>query len=253
MIALKSPEEIEILREANQIVARVMQRLAEMIHPGVETIVLDREAERMIAAAGGRPAFKGYRGFRHTLCVSVNEELVHGIPSARRLKEGDIVSIDCGVFYRGFCGDHAWTFPVGHVSEKARNIMRAGEKALALAIEKMRVEKRLFDISAAVQEFAEGEGYSVVRDFVGHGIGKELHEEPQLPNFGTAGTGMRLKAGLVLACEPMINEGTPDVRTLDDGWTVVTADGRLSVHFEHSVAITEKGPDILSRWKENDG
>lgn len=249
MIYLKSPEEIEIMRRANQIVVAVMRALKEKIAPGVTTLALDQLAEKMIAQAGGKPAFKGYRGFPAALCVSINEELVHGIPSERRLKEGDIVSIDCGVSCQGFFGDHAWTFPVGKISPAARKILAAGEKALAAGIVKMQSGARLYDVSAAVQEAAEGDGYSVVRDFVGHGIGKELHEDPQLPNFGEKGTGIRMKPGLVLAFEPMICEGNYAVRTLPDGWTVVTKDGKLTVHFEHSVAITAAGPDILSRWE----
>lgn len=250
MIYLKSPEEVEAMRRANQIVVRVMQTLREKIHAGMSTAEMDQLAETIIQTAGGKPAFKGYRGFPSTLCISINEELVHGIPSKeRRLKEGDIVSIDCGVLKEGVYGDHAWTFPVGQVSERAKRILAIGEKALAIGIEKMKIGGRLYDISAAVQEWVEQQGFSVIRDFVGHGIGRELHEEPQLPNFGTAGTGIRLKRGLVLAFEPMIGEGGYEVQTKEDGWTVVMKDGKLSVHFEHSVAITEAGPDILSRWE----
>lgn len=249
MIYLKSPSEIETMRSANQIVVKVMKAVSQAIRPGIATRELDAQAEQIILEMGGKPAFKGYRGFPATLCISVNEELVHGIPGERQLKEGDIVSIDCGVLKNGFYGDHAWTFPVGRISERAKKILEVGEKALGLGIEQMVVGNRLFDISAVVQNFVEREGFSVVRDFVGHGIGQALHEEPQLPNFGTAKTGLRLKPGLVLAFEPMVNEGTYEVKTLADGWTVVTKDGKLAVHFEHSVAITERGPDILSRWE----
>ncbi|MDO8526215.1 MAG: type I methionyl aminopeptidase [Deltaproteobacteria bacterium] len=249
MIYLKSQDEIEKMRLANQAVVKVMREIRELIKPGVTTLELDKIAEAIVIKEGGKPAFKGYRGFAHTLCVSINDEVVHGIPGKRFLKDGDIVSIDCGVIKSGFYGDHAWTFPVGQVSEEAKKILEVGEKSLYLGIEQMQVDNRLFDISAAVQSYVEQEGFSVVRDFVGHGIGKELHEEPQLPNFGTRGTGMRLKAGLVLALEPMVNAGTYDVLTLEDGWTVITKDGKLSVHFEHSVAITKEGPDILSRWE----
>ncbi len=248
MIYLKSPEEIEKLRKANRIVVKVMQALRGIIRPGVTTLALDETAEAIIAGEKARPAFKGYRGFPKTLCVSINEEVVHGIPGKRKLVEGDIVSIDCGVYHEGFYGDHAWTFPVGLVSEGANRLLQASEEALRLGIEKMRVGNRLYDISAAVQNYLESKQFSVVRDFVGHGIGRELHEEPQLPNFGTAGTGIRLKPGLVLAFEPMVNAGAYEVKTLEDGWTVVTKDGKLSAHFEHSVAITAAGPDILSRW-----
>ena len=247
MIYLKSPDEIEVMRLANQIVVKAMRSLEKMVQPGVSTLELDIEAEEIILREGAKPAFKGYRGYAHALCTSINEEVVHGIPGPTKLKEGDIVSIDCGVLYKGFYGDHAWTFPVGKVSERAKRILEVGEKSLALGIDQMQVGKRLFDIAAAVQNFVEANQFSVVRDFVGHGIGKELHEEPQLPNFGTAGTGMRLKKGLVLALEPMVNEGTHEVEVRQDGWTVVTKDKKLSVHFEHSVAITEEGPDILSR------
>ena len=249
MIYLKSSEEIEKMRLANQIVVKVVMVLKTMMKPGITTLELDRLAEEIVLKEGGQSAFKGYKGYAHTLCLSINEEVVHGVPSSRPLKEGDIVSVDCGVLHDGFYGDHAWTFPVGSVSDRAKKILEVGEKALYLGIDRMKVGNRLFDISAAVQNFVEKEGYSVVRDFVGHGIGRELHEEPQLPNFGKADTGMRLKPGLVLALEPMVNEGTYEVQTLEDGWTVVTKDRKLSVHFEHSVAITEKGPDILSRWE----
>lgn len=234
------------MRKANRIVVEVQRAVAAMLEPGRPTLELDRKAEEIILARGGRPAFKGYRGFTHTLCVSINEEVVHGIPSSRRLQEGDIVSVDCGVEVEGFYGDHAWTYPVGNVSSEAARLLRDGEAALQKGIEQMQVGNRLFDISAAVQKFAETRGYGVVRDFVGHGIGKSLHEDPQLPNFGESGTGMRLKPGLVLACEPMLNVGTFKVETLADGWTVITKDKSLSVHFEHSVAITKEGPDILS-------
>lgn len=249
MIYLKSPEEIEGLRLANRLVVKVMQTLKELIRPGIMTEALDVVAEKIILEGKGKPAFKGYRGFPKTLCVSINEEVVHGIPGQRRLVEGEIVSIDCGVFLKGFYGDHAWTFPVGRVSEKVKKLLAVGEESLRRGIEKMRVGNRLGDISDAVQSCAESHGFSIVRDFVGHGIGQALHEEPQLPNFGTAGTGLRLKPGLVLALEPMINEGTYEVKTKEDGWTVVTRDGKCSVHFEHSVALTQGEPDVLSRWE----
>ncbi|MDO8494240.1 MAG: type I methionyl aminopeptidase [Deltaproteobacteria bacterium] len=249
MIYLKSPPEIEKMRVANQIAVRVMKAMKAMVAPGISTMDLENKANEIIKADGARAAFKGYRGFQHALCVSVNEELVHGIPSSKKvLKEGDIVTVDCGIIKEGFYGDHAWTFPVGNVSANAKKILEVGEESLNIGIQKMKAGNRLFDISAAVQKYVEGKGYSIVRDFVGHGIGKELHEDPQLPNFGEAGTGPLLKPGLVLAFEPMVNEGTYAVKTLSDGWTVVTADSKLSVHFEHSVAVTEKGPYILSSW-----
>ncbi|MBI4125980.1 MAG: type I methionyl aminopeptidase [Deltaproteobacteria bacterium] len=250
MIVLKSRDEIEKLRRSNRIVAEVMMLLRERIRPGVTTGELDELAEREIQVRGGSPAFKGYRGFRHALCISVNEVVVHGIPGDRKLCEGDIVGIDCGVVADGFYGDHAWTFPVGKVSAEAQRMLDIGEAALMAGIAEARPINRLHDISAAVQGVTEGAGFSIVRDYVGHGIGRSLHEEPQVPNFGTAGTGMRLRSGLVLALEPMINQGTWETEVLDDGWTVVTKDRKLSVHFEHSVAITDDGPDILSRLDE---
>lgn len=248
MIYLKSPDEIRKMRLANRIVVRVMKEMQKRVRPGATTLELDQKAESMVLEAGAMPAFKGYRGYGHTLCVSVNEEVVHGIPGSRTLREGDIVSIDCGVLYEGFYGDHAWTFPVGNVSAEAGKILEAGETALNIGIREMKKGNRLHDISAAIQKYVEGEGFSVVRDFVGHGIGRELHEEPQVPNFGEEGSGMRLKPGLVLALEPMVNEGVWQVETLKDGWTVVTKDRKLSVHFEHSVALTEKGAEVLSNW-----
>lgn len=248
MIILKSPEEIGKLRDANRIVAEAMARIGEMIAPGVTTADLERVATELILSRGARPAFPTVPGYHHTLCVGINEEVVHGIPSEKRvLNEGDLISVDCGVLLDGFFGDHAWTFPVGRVSEKVERIVAAGEKALMCGIEAARVDSRLGDLSAAVQASAEGAGFSVVRDYVGHGIGRDLHEDPQVPNFGSAGTGMKLRHGLVLAIEPMLNEGTHEVEVLSDGWTVVTRDRKLSVHFEHSVAILDEGPEILSR------
>ncbi len=217
-----------------------------LIRPGVTTGELDRAAREFLERRGATPAFLGYMGFQHTLCVSINEEVVHGIPSERRLEEGDIVGIDCGALLEGFFGDHAWTFPVGRVSEPAKRLLEVTEKALYEGIAAAMTKNRLFDISHAIQACAEEAHYSVVRDFVGHGIGTSLHEEPQVPNFGQPGTGMRLRAGLTLALEPMINEGTHEVEVLEDGWTVVTKDRKLSAHFEHTIAITDEGPLILS-------
>lgn len=247
MIILKSREEIEKLHAANAIVSMVLDRLGEMIRDGVTTGELDRLAEEMILKAGGRPAFKGYRGYRHTLCTSVNEEVVHGIPGDRMLVNGDIVGVDCGVLLDGFYGDMARTFAVGRISPSAERLLRVTEEALLTGTEEARVGKRLFDISSAVQKKVEANGFSVVRDFVGHGVGTSLHEDPQVPNFGEAGTGIKLRAGMVLALEPMVNIGDWKTKVLDDGWTVVTADGSLSAHFEHSVAITESGPLILGK------
>lgn len=247
MIILKSRDEIESLRKSNRIVAEVLQKVAELIKPGATTAELDRAAEREIRKRDALPAFKGYQGYQHTLCVSVNEEVVHGIPKDRELKEGDIIGIDCGVLLDGFYGDHAWTYPVGKVDEKAARLIDVAAHALKRGIEAATVEHRLFDISAEIQDCAESNGFSVVRDYVGHGIGRSLHEDPQVPNFGEKGTGIRLRPGLVLALEPMINEGGHEVETLEDGWTVVTKDRKLSAHFEHTIAVTEKGPEILSR------
>lgn len=246
MIFLKSRPEVEQLRRSNRIVAEVMARMAEVVAPGVTTGELDRIAEEMIRAAGAEPAFPTVPGYHHTLCVSVNEQVVHGIPGDRALAEGDIVSIDCGVLLDGFFGDHAWSFPVGAVDDEARRLLATGEEALARAVAACRVGNRLHDISAAVEGCATEAGYGVVRDYVGHGIGRSLHEEPQVPNFGEAGTGLKLRRGLVVALEPMLNEGTHEVEVERDGWTVVTKDRKRSVHFEHSVAVMDDGPEILS-------
>lgn len=247
MIVLKSKAEIEKMRRSNQVVADVMKALAERVRPGVTTKELDRVAEELIRKSGGTPAFLGYRGFPGTLCTSINEEVVHGIPSTKRvLKEGDVISIDCGVVLDGFYGDHAITFAVGKIAHRTQRLLVITEEALMKGIAQMVVGNRLGDVGAAVQAHVEAESFGVVRDYVGHGVGRNLHEEPQVPNYGQAGTGLRLKAGMVLAIEPMVNEGTADVKLLSDDWTVVTADGKPSAHFEHSVAITENGPDILS-------
>jgi methionyl aminopeptidase len=203
-------------------------------------------AEEMILARGARPAFKGYRGYKHTLCTSVNEEVVHGIPSSRALRDGDIVGVDCGALLDGFYGDSARTFAVGRPTDEAARLLRVTEEALHIGIEKARPGNRLFDISSAIQRHVEAAGFSVVRDFVGHGIGTSLHEDPQIPNYGEAGTGVRLKEGMVFALEPMVNVGGWKTKVLSDGWTVVTLDGGLSAHFEHSIAITSNGPVILS-------
>jgi len=246
MIIVKSPREIEQLKRSNAIVAEVFEKLKKMIEPGITTKELDQVAEEYILLKGGLPAFKGYRGFPATLCISINEEVVHGIPGQRRLKEGDIVSLDVGVNFVGYFGDAAITLPVGEVDPEAKSLLEVTEKALYIGIEKAKRGNRLFDISYAIQRWVESHGFSVVRDFVGHGIGKDLHEEPQIPNFGAPHQGPRLEKGMVFALEPMVNEGTYEVRILSDGWTVVTADGKRSAHFEHTVAITEDGAEILS-------
>jgi len=246
MIHIKTPKEIEIMRQSNCLAAQVLQKLREAIKPGVATKELDQMAERLIRAAGAAPAFKGYRGYPATVCVSINEEVVHGIPGHRRLKQGEIVSLDVGVFLNEYYGDAAITVPVGTVSEEAARLLEVAQQALAKGIEQAKDGNRLLDISFAIQSWAESHGFSVVRDFVGHGIGRNLHEDPQVPNFGPPHHGPRLRPGMVLAIEPMINVGTWEVKVLDDGWTVVTADRRLSAHFEHTIAITEKEADILS-------
>jgi methionyl aminopeptidase len=246
MIIIKSSREIEQLKRSNAIVAEVFEKLKGMIHPGVTTKELDEVAEEYILLKGARPAFKGYRGFPATLCISINEEVVHGIPSQRQLKEGDIVSLDVGVNFVGYFGDAAITLPVGEIDPEAKRLLEVTEKALTIGIEKAKIGNRLFDISFAIQRWVESHGLSVVRDFVGHGIGRDLHEEPQVPNFGAPHQGPRLEKGMVFALEPMVNEGTYEVRILSDGWTVVTADGKRSAHFEHTIAITEDGTEILS-------
>lgn len=246
MIIIKSPREIEQLKRSNAIVAEVFEKLKGMIAPGITTKELDQVAEEYILSKGGRPAFKGYRGFPATLCISINEEVVHGIPGQRRLKEGDIVSIDVGVNFAGYFGDSAITLPVGEVDPESKRLLEVTEKALTIGIEKAKIGNRLFDISYAIQRWVESRGFSVVRDFVGHGIGKDLHEEPQIPNFGSPHQGPRLEKGMVFALEPMVNEGTYEIRVLSDGWTVVTADGKRSAHFEHTISIADDGAEILS-------
>ncbi len=248
MVILKRPEQIEKARASNRIVAEVLQTLKDKIKPGLTTRDLDRIAETLVLKRGGKPAFKGYRGYPYSLCTSVNREVVHGMPSDRILSEGDIIGIDFGVYLKGYYGDAAVTLPVGRVSEKAQRLMQVTEASLYAAIEKACEGKRLGDISAAVQKTVETAGFSVVRDFVGHGIGENLHEDPQIPNYGKPGRGIELQPGMIFAIEPMVNEGTYKVKILEDGWTVVTEDGGLSAHFEHSVAITDNGPDILSQW-----
>jgi methionyl aminopeptidase len=250
MVILKRPEQIEKARASNRIVAEVLKTLREKIVPGVTTAQLDRIAQQMAEKRGAKPAFKGYRDYPYSLCTSVNEQVVHGMPSDRVLMEGDIIGIDFGIYLDGFYGDAAITVPVGRVSQKASRLMRVTKDSLYAAIAEMKEGGRLGDVSAAVQKTVEDAGYSVVRDFVGHGIGESLHEEPQIANFGRKGRGIELKRGMVFAIEPMVNEGTYKVKILPDGWTVVTEDGSLSAHYEHSVAITENGPDILSQWDD---
>lgn len=247
MIVRKGRTELARMRRANLIVAQVLGRLGELIEPGVSTLELDRVAEEMILAAGGEPAFKGYRGYPATVCASVNDEIVHGIPSREKvLRLGDILAVDVGVRYEGFFGDAARTYPVGAISIELQKLLEVTRKALYVGIDQVRVGNRVSDISAAIQRFVESHGFSVVRDFVGHGIGRALHEEPQVPNFGLPGRGPRLREGMVLAIEPMVNSKGPEARILEDRWTAVTVDGGFSAHFEHSVAVTGNGPWILS-------
>ena len=235
------------MRASNVIVAEVLEELKALTKPGITTLELDRYCEERIKKKKAKAAFKGYRGYPFSLCASANEEVVHGMPSKRVLVEGDILSLDVGVLYQGYYGDAAVTVPVQAVSGDAYRLIKATENSLSVAIEQAVVGKRVSDISFAIQKYAESEGFSVVREFVGHGIGRNLHEYPPVPNFGSPGMGVRLQPGIVLAIEPMINEGGSRVKVLDDGWTAVTADGSLSAHFEHSVAVTENGPYVLSR------
>jgi methionyl aminopeptidase len=246
MIVCKSPAELERMKAANQVVAEVLAALREAVRPGVTTGDLDALAESRIRAAGAEPAFKGYHGFPATICASVNEEVIHGIPSGRELVEGDVISIDLGAVLDGYYGDSAITVPVGPVTERAAELLRVTEESLHRAIGQVRIGARISDLGHAVQSHVEGHGFSVVREFVGHGIGTRLHEEPQIPNYGPAGRGPRLAEGMVLAIEPMVNAGTAAVRVLSDGWTAVTRDGQLSAHFEHTVAVTAKGPLVLT-------
>jgi methionyl aminopeptidase len=245
-IIYKSRTEIEQMRLAGLLVARVLEELRGLVAPGVTTAELDAVAERRIREAGGVPSFKGYHGFPATICASVNEQVIHGIPSSRALVEGDILSIDLGAIVGGYHGDAAVTIPVEPISERAAELLRVTEEALYKGIEQARVGARVSDIGHAVQRHVEAHGFSVVREFVGHGIGLAMHEEPQIPNYGEPGRGQRLADGMVLAIEPMINVGKPAVKILSDGWTAVTRDGSLSAHFEHTVSVTTSGPVILT-------
>lgn len=247
---LKTRGEIELMEEANRIVHQVLAGLAERIRPGVTTRELDRFAERLIRDSGAVPAFLHYKGYPATLCTSVNDVVVHGIPNDRELEDGDIVGVDCGVVYKGYYGDAARTFAVGKVSEQADRLLSVTRRALEIAVDQVRPGGRLSDIGHAVQAYVEEHGFSVVRDFVGHGVGTSLHEEPQVPNYGDPGKGPRLKPGMVLAIEPMVNAGSSQVRFDEDGWTARTGDGSLSAHFEFSVAVTETGRRILGTSAE---
>lgn len=246
-MVLKATGEVDLMDQANAMVHSVLDAVAERIAPGVTTLALDQMAEELIRSRGGVPAFLNYRGFPATLCTSINDVIVHGIPNSQPLAEGDIVGVDCGVLYKGYYGDAARTFAVGAVSADAQRLMDVTESSLHRAVAQVQSGGRLSDIGHAVQDEVEKAGFSVVREFVGHGIGSALHEDPQVPNFGKPGRGPRLKPGLVLAIEPMVNAGSPGVKLDADGWTARTADGSLSAHFEFSVAVTEEGPRVLGK------
>jgi len=247
MVTLKSKRELEIMRDASRIVGEILQELRPLVQPGITTRELDRIAEEKTLKRGAAPAFKGYRGFPRTLCTSINHEVVHGIPGNRELKEGDIVGLDFGVIYNGYYGDSAITVPVGEISQDLKQLLRVAEECLYLGIDQMVPGNHLSDISRAIQTHAESHGYSLVKEFGGHGIGRRLHEEPMVLNYVVNGRGIKLKPGLVLAVEPMVNLGGDQVRILSDRWTVVTVDGKPSAHFEHTIAITEHGPHILTK------
>lgn len=247
MIICKTPREIEIMKEAGRIVALTHKELQRFISPGVSTKQLDEIAEKFIRQHNAIPSFKGYNGFRGSICTSVNEELVHGIPGDRILKDGDIISLDIGANYRGYHGDSAWTYPVGTVSSEVQKLLKVTEDSLFVGLEEAKPGERLSNISHAIQTYVESYGFSIVREYVGHGIGQNLHEDPQIPHYGPPGKGPKLKPGMVLAIEPMVNAGSRYVKTLGDNWTVVTQDGKMCAHFEHTVAITETGFEILTK------
>lgn len=247
MIILKSQAEIEKMARSCRVVAEALNALKDFVRPGITTKDIELFIEKIVLTSGGALAFKGYRGYPSGICASVNNQVIHGIPSSVMLRDGDIASIDLGVYMDGFYGDGAVTLPVGSISSEAERLLKVTEEALYIGIDKARPGNRVSDISHAIQRYVEAKGYSVVRAFVGHGIGRSLHEEPQVPNFGGAGHGARIKAGMTLAIEPMVNEGTYDVTVLEDGWTTVTADKRLSAHFEHTVAVTGDGARILTK------
>ncbi len=250
MITLKSKAEMARIRAASLIVGDVLEFLGTKIKPGVTTLELDGLAGGYIAQKGAVSAFKGYKGFPANICTSVNDVIVHGIPGSQALKDGDIISVDVGVKLNGYYGDAAITFPVGKISHEAERLLAVTERALYEGISKASAANRLYDISGAIQKYVESNGFSVVREFVGHGIGSNMHEDPQIPNFGEAGSGPRLKAGMVFAIEPMVNSGTYKAEVLEDGWTAVTKDKRLSAHFEHTIYIGEDGPEILTKWQK---
>jgi len=249
MIILKSREEIELMRESALSVSRTLGLIAKEIKPGVTSIYLDKLAEEFIRDNGGKPLFKGMYDFPNTLCMSLNASVVHGIPNDKPLMEGDIISVDCGVLKNGYCGDHAYTFSVGEIKPEVRKLLDVTLECLYLGIEQFKTGNRIGDIGFAIQSHAEKNGYGVVRELVGHGLGKKLHEDPEVPNYGKRGDGPKLKDGMVLAIEPMINMGTKNIKQLKDGWTILTADGLPSAHFEHDVAMIDGKPEILSTFK----
>lgn len=246
MIPIKTEKDIEMLRKSGTILAKILKKIQELIKPGITTLEIDRLAEELIAKEGGFPAFKGYKKFPSALCTSINEEIVHGIPSTRRLQEGDIISLDLGINYAGFYADAAITLPIGRVDYQKKKLIEVAKSALYEGIKQAKPENHLSDISYSIQNYVEKNGFSVVRQFVGHGIGYELHEEPEIPNFGRPYQGPLLRQGMVFAIEPMVNTGTWEAEILDNGWTAVTKDGLASAHFEHTVAITKDGPQILT-------
>ncbi len=247
MIILKSPEEIDKIAQACRIVAKTIKAIKLMVKPGLTTLEIERFADTYIRAQGGIPTFKGYRGFPASICTSVNNEVIHGIPSKRVLQRGDILSVDLGVYKDGFNGDGAVTIPISEIGPDLERLLKVTEESLYIGIEHARIGNRVSDISYSIQRFVEANGFSVVREFVGHGIGRELHEDPQVPNFGPPGRGPRLMEGMTLAIEPMVNAGGYEIIILNDGWTAVTADGKPSAHFEHTVLVTSDGPEILTK------
>lgn len=249
MIVLKNDEEIELMRESALIVSKTLGLMAEMIQPGVTPMELDKRAEEFILDQGAKPGFKGLYDYPYTLCTSVNEQVVHGMPTKRPLEEGDIISVDCGALKNEFYGDHAYTFAVGEISDEVAKLVQVTKESLYLGIEMAKANNRMGDLSNAIQHHAEKNGYGVVRELVGHGIGKTMHEKPEVPNYGRRGQGPKLQNGMTLAVEPMINMGTKNIRQLNDGWTIVTRDGKPSAHFEHDIAIVNGQPEILSSFK----
>ncbi len=247
MITVKSDSELKLMRISGRVVAQALEELGKRVKPGVTTESLDKFAFEFFKKEGCVPAFLGYHGYPATLCISVNDEVVHGIPGKRVLQDGDVVGVDVGAFYHGYCGDSARTFPVGNVSPEAKRLLEVTWQALQVGIDQCQLNHRISDIGHAVQSYVESNGYSVVKDYVGHGIGRALHEEPQVPNYGSPGKGPRIVVGMCLALEPMVNMGASEVKVLGDGWTVVTKDGKFSAHFEDTIAILPDGPEILTR------